>query len=107
MNRKYLISAITAILAMSLHAMAVTPEMAVHLEGRQRKLNVYSALDSKRPLMGAHIYFTDALKKQINMLPDLFDFVAHDSYNAQDLASLDAAHMPWIQVYHNNIPMGT
>ena len=81
--------------------------LAVHLKGRQHKVNVYSAIDSYRPLLGAHIYFTTAVKHQLNALGDIFDFVAHDNYEEQNLDALDNAQLPWIQVYHNNIPMGS
>lgn len=80
------------------------PLMAAHLFGRQPGTNVYSARDSRRPMIGAHVYFSENARKRLGCLKDVFDYVTHDGKDEGDRLC-ELAGMPWVSIYHNPIPV--
>lgn len=64
---------------------ATLPERASimrwHTNGRKPTVNVYSAQDSRRPLIGVHVYFDPAIKDLLPHLTDVFDFITHDDHS--------------------------
>jgi hypothetical protein len=80
--------------------------MRWHGEGRQPRINVFSAQDSRRPLLGVHVYFDPAIKDLLPRLGDVFDFITQDDHRPWVTEALEAAHLPWVELFHNPIPVG-
>ncbi len=78
--------------------------MTPHLSGRQKGVNVYSARDSRRPMIGAHVYFAENARKRLNCLKDVFDYITHDAKEMGDRLC-ELAGIPWVSIYHNPIPV--
>ncbi len=89
------------------HLCAQESIMKWHTEGRKPLLNVYSAQDSRRPLIGAHICIEQSMKPVVPNLIDVFDFVTHDTHDAWVNEALDEARIPWVELFHNYIPIGS
>jgi len=84
-----------------------TSIMKWHTDGREPLLNVYSAQDSRRPLIGVHICIEQSMKPVLPHLTDVFDFVTHDTHESWVDEALDEACLPWVELFHNYIPIGT
>lgn len=81
--------------------------MKWHTDGREPLVNVYSAQDTRRPLIGAHICIEPSMKTVLPHLIDVFDFVTHDTHEPWVDEALDEARIPWVELFHNYIPTGT
>lgn len=80
--------------------------MEWHTAGRRPKESVYSAQDRRRPLIGAHVYFEPPIKDILPNISDLFDFITQDDHHPWIPEELEAARMPWVELFHNAIPVG-
>ena len=81
--------------------------MKIHTEGRKPQVNVYSAIDSRRPLIGVHICIERSMQPVLPHLTDVFDFVTHDQHQDWIPEALDEARLPWVELFHNYIPIGS
>src|ERR1035437_6766333 len=81
--------------------------MRWHTDGRKPKVNVYSAQDSRKPLIGAHVYFEPPIKDILPHMTDVFDFITQDNHSEWVTDGLEAAQLPWVELFHNAIPVGS
>jgi len=83
-----------------------TDIMARHKNGFDPEVNVYSAIDSHRPLLGTHIYLNNSTREVLPYLDDVFDFAAHGDGEDGNVALDLVGSVPWIYVYQPAIPLG-
>ncbi|MBS1371003.1 MAG: hypothetical protein HPZ91_13705 [Lentisphaeria bacterium] len=78
--------------------------MTPHFSGRVPGKNVYSARDARRPMIGAHVYFSPEARERLADLRDVFDYITHDGKRAGDRLC-ELAGIPWVSIHHNPIPV--
>lgn len=81
-----------------------SPIMTPHTAGRVKGKNVYSARDSRRPMIGAHVYFSKEACEKLGALKDVFDYITHDAGTRGDRLC-ELAGIPWVPILHNPVPV--
>ena len=82
--------------------------MDIHKDGLNADSweNVYSAVESYRPLLGTHFYFNETTRPSLPYMNDVIDFLASD-YTIPTAVELEMAGIPWVGVIQTAVPLGS